>query len=68
MLASLLVLSLFVLLCSAGAYFIANSICQRRWKEKIPQSKLIGFTVLFVIIFITLALLMAEASLLVFGR
>jgi len=57
-----------VLLCSAGAYFIANTICQRRWKEKIPQSKLVGFTTIFVIVFVTLGISMAVASTVVFGR
>jgi tryptophan-rich sensory protein len=57
-----------VLLCSVGAYFIANSICQWRWKEKIPQSKLVGFATIFVITFVTLAILMTMASTLVFGR
>jgi hypothetical protein len=60
--------AIFVLLCSLGAYFIANTICQRRWKEKIPQSKLIGFTTVFVIIFVALGIFMAMASTLAFGR
>jgi hypothetical protein len=63
-----ILLVIFVLLCSAGAYFIANTICQRRWKEKIPQSKLIGFTAVFVINFVALGFLMAMASTLAFGR
>ena len=68
MFTSIVVLLFFVLLCSTGAYVIANTICQRRWKEKIPQSKLIGFTTIFVIIFVTLAVFMAIASNMVFGR
>jgi len=62
----LLVIS--VLLCSLGAYFIANTICQRRWKEKIPQPKLIGFTTVFVTTFVALIIFMAMASAMVFGR
>jgi len=61
-------LLIVVLLCSTGAYFIANTICQTRWKEKIPQSKLIGFTTIFVIVFVTLGIFMAVASMVVFGR
>ncbi len=61
-------LVIFVLLCSGGAYFIANTICQRRWKEKIPQSKLIGFTSVFVVTFVALGFLMAMAATLAFGR
>jgi uncharacterized membrane protein YidH (DUF202 family) len=57
-----------VLLIIVGAYSIANSICQKRWKEKIPQSKLIGFTSVFVICFTALAFLMFMASMMAFGR
>jgi len=63
-----ILLVIFVLLCSLGAYFIANTICQRRWKEKIPQSKLIGFTTVFVITFVALGFLMSMAATLAFGR
>jgi tryptophan-rich sensory protein len=64
----LLILLPFVLVCSVGAYFTANTICQRRWKEKIPQGKLVGFTTVFVIVFVALAIFMAMASTVVFGR
>jgi len=57
-----------VLLCSAGAYFVANTICQGRWKEKIPQAKLIGFTAVFVSVFVALGFLILMASTVVFGR
>jgi tryptophan-rich sensory protein len=59
---------LCVLLCSAGAYFVANTICQRQWKEKIPQAKLIGFAAIFLLTFVALAILLVMASYLVFGR
>jgi len=64
----LIMLLVFVLLCSLGAYFVSNTICQRRWKEKIPQSKLIGFTSVFVITFVAIGFLLAMASTLTFGR
>jgi len=64
----LLILLVAVLLCSVGAYFAANAICQRRWKEKIPQSKLIGFTAIFVAVFVALGFAMLAASSVVFGR
>ena len=64
----IIMLLILVLLCSVGAYFVASLICQRRWKEKIPQSKLIAFTAIFVITFVTLAVFMTLASTLVFGR
>jgi len=57
-----------VLLTITGAYFIANAICQRAWKEKIPQSKLIGFTSAFVVSFSLLAFLMSFALMMAFGR
>jgi tryptophan-rich sensory protein len=68
MFSGILMMVLCLLLCSAGAYFVANAICQRCWKEKIPQSKLIGFAAIFVFVFLTLAILMMMASELVFGR
>jgi hypothetical protein len=68
MLPGIILFLFFVLLCSVGAYFIANTICQRRWKEKIPQSKLVGFTTIFVIVFVTLGFFMTVASTVVFGR
>lgn len=57
-----------VLLCVSAAYFIANAICQRSWKEKVPQSKLIGFTSVFVVSFALLAFLTMMASMMAFGR
>ncbi|HEV3272237.1 MAG TPA: hypothetical protein VGZ93_08670 [Candidatus Methylacidiphilales bacterium] len=68
MLPSIIMFLGFVLLCSVGAYSVANAICQRRWKEKIPQPKLVGFTTIFVIVFVTLAIFMAMALNMVFGR
>jgi len=64
----LIMFLVFVLLCSVGAYSIANTICQRRWKEKIPQPKLIGFSTIFVVVFITLAIFLGMATQIVFGR
>jgi len=56
------IISLAVLLLSSVcAFFIANALCQRYWKEKIPQSKLIGFTVVFVGCFSLLFYLMIMA-------
>ena len=65
---SMILFWITMLLIVAGAYMIANSICQRRWKEKIPQSKLIGFTAIFVVCFTALSVLMAMASMMAFGR
>ena len=64
----LFIFLIFVLICSVGAYAIASTICQNRWKEKIPQSKLIGFTTVFVAVFIALSILLTFASEAVFGR
>jgi len=40
-----------LLLAVVGAYAIAIDICQKSWKEKVPQSKLLGFTTVFAISF-----------------
>jgi len=68
MLLGTLIPLVFFLLCIFGSYFVANSICQRCWKEKIPQSKLVAFTAMFVGIFFAIASLMLWASSLVFTR
>lgn len=68
MVIGIMVFLVFVLLCSTGAYFIANTICQNRWKEKVPQTKLVGFAAVFVVVFVMLAILMTMASTVVFGR
>jgi hypothetical protein len=68
MLSGILIPVVCLLLCSAGAYFVANAICQRCWKEKIPQSKLIGFTAIFVFVFLTLTCFIIMASNVAFGR
>ena len=65
MLTGTLVTLIGFLLCIGGGYLTANAICQRAWKEKIPQSKLIGFTAIFVTVFVVLLLI---ASNTVFGR
>ena len=57
-----------LLLSILAAYLITNAICQRCWKEKVPQSKLIGFTIVFVISFSFLAYLLTMATMLAFGR
>ncbi len=57
-----------VLICSAGGYFIAYTICQNLWVEKVPQSKLVAFTSVFVVTFVTLGFFFVMASTLVFGR
>jgi uncharacterized membrane protein YidH (DUF202 family) len=55
-------------LCGMGAFAIANTICQARWKEKIPQGKLAGFAAIFAVVFVTLVILLMFASATVFGR
>jgi ABC-type iron transport system FetAB permease component len=57
------------LLSIGASYLTANAICQRAWKEKIAQSKLIGFTAIFVITLFTLtALILVVAANIPFGR
>ncbi len=68
MLFGLAILLICVLLCSTGAFLVANAICQRWWKERIPQSKLVGFTAVFVAVFVSLGILLSFAAPLVFGR
>jgi hypothetical protein len=55
-------------LCGLGAFFVANTICQNRWKEKIPSSKLAGFATIFTIVFATLGVLLMFASATLFRR
>jgi tryptophan-rich sensory protein len=68
MIAAIILLLVVVLLCSAGAYFVANTICQLKWKEKVAQSKLLGFAAIYTMVFVILACLIAVASNFVFGR
>jgi hypothetical protein len=55
-------------LCALGAFFVTNTICQNRWKEKIPTVKLAGFAALFTVVFVTLGIFLMFASSIVFGR
>jgi hypothetical protein len=54
--------------CALGAFFVTNTVCQNRWKEKIPLEKLAGFAALFTVVFVTLCIFMMFASSIVFGR
>lgn len=50
-----------------GAYFIANAIAQRVWKEKIPQKKLIGFLSLYIVSFLVLGALTIFSAISTYG-
>ena len=54
--------------CAMGAFFVANTICQNRWKEKIPLEKLAGFASLFTVVFVMFCFLMMFAATIAFGR
>ena len=62
------IVSFFVLLCGVGAYFTANAVCQRQWKERVPQPKLAAFAAVFLAVFVALAILMLAASSSAFRR
>jgi hypothetical protein len=57
-----------MLLCIGTGYFVANAICQWQWKEKIPQSKLIAFTAIFVAVVLGISCLMIIAANTLFAR
>lgn len=46
---------IFVFLCAAGAYFIADTICKRVLKTKSPKNKSTWFLSIFLLSFLLIA-------------